>query len=296
MPEMNSYETALASLLKAEVICAELIQRGWTFDRIRYVPQSAFKKSFRSDIDKITDADEHVEIAVNRDGIYDRLPEGLFHQTRGNVGSNVAEMVAEHKRYKEEEKAARRFFSPFEQEFFRYSLMVEQEERRITGSLFDEKMIRLFRDFWELGDDLPVKPVAVFIRTLPWLSTIKGERDLTAQTLAAMLEMKVSAEEIITTAAMRSQSNFLLGESMLGTNTMAGDHVALPLVIWKFTISDIPQHDIALFTEGKPYDLFLKKFEDYFIPVDVDAVFEYETLPITNEDEHEAVLGYSLTL
>lgn len=296
MPEMNSYETAVASLLKAEVVCAEWIQRGWAFDKIRYSPQGAFKKSFRSDMDKITKVDDYVEIAVNRDGLYDRLPEGLFHQTRGNSGSKVAEMVAEHKRYKEEEKAARRFFNPLEQEFFRYSLMVEQEERKITGSLFDEKMIRLFRDFWGLGDDLPEKPVAVFIRTLPWLSTIKGEMELTAQTLAAMLGVNVAAEELIITERMQSQNDFILGEGTLGSRTTVGEYVTLPMVIWKFTISDIPPHDVALFTKGKPYDLFLKKFEDHFIPVDVDAVYEYKTLPLTNEDEYEAVLGYSLTI
>lgn len=297
MPEMSSYETGLASLLKAEVVCAELVQRGLPFDKIRYTPQSAFKKSYRSDIDKIINSDDSIEIIVNRDGVYDRLPEGLFHQTRGNTGSNVAEMVAEHKRYKEEEKAARRFFSPFEQEFFRYGLMVEQEERRITGSLFDEKMIRLFRDFWGLDDDLPLQAVSVFIRTLPWLSVVKGERELTAQTLSAMLGMPVSVEETVLTECLRGQSKFILGENTLGTDTMAGANVSLPLVIWRFTINDVLPGQIELFTEGKPYDLFLKKFEDYFIPLDVDAVFEYETQTFTGQDQqYEAVLGYSLTL
>src|SRR5690606_38619638 len=102
---------------------------------------------------------------------------------RGNSGSKVTEMVAEHKRYKAEEKNARKFFSPFEQEFFRYNILVEQSERLLTSGMYDERMQQLFRALWELNEELPKDAVRMMTRMMPWAYTIKSNLLLTAKTL-----------------------------------------------------------------------------------------------------------------
>jgi hypothetical protein len=296
MPNMNTYEKWMASMLKAEVVCAELLENNnLSFDQIKYIANSSFRKSFRTDVDTITDNAQGIEIAVNRDGLYDRLPEGLFHQTRGNSGSKVSEMVAEHKRYKAEEKSARRFFSPFEQEFFRYSQMTEQEERKLTGSMYDERMQQLFRNLWELDNQLPDEAVGKLLRIIPWASHIKCDLQLTTKTLEMVLGKPVSFEESITESQQTAENSFLLGDCGLGMDTLAGSGVYLPMAIWKFTIGDISGSEIGSYINGNSYDLFLRKFEDIFIPLDIDAVFEFETVA-KEEEMTEAVLGFSLTI
>lgn len=297
MLKMNTYEKWLASMLKAEVVCAELLSGDLTFDGIKYTANGSFKKSFRTDVDAITQTDRGIELIINRDGLYDNMPEGLFHQTRGNSGSSVSEMVAEHKRYKSEEKNARRFFSPFEHEFFRYSLMVEEEERKLTGSLYDEKMQTLLRELWDLSEGLPKTPAIILTRILPWASTIKGDLTLTAKTLELILDKPVEQEEIVTQQVLVSDNKLSLGENSLGMDTLSGSSVEMPIVLWKFKINDISHKEIANYRNDKPFGLLLKKFEDYFIPLEVDAVFEFElNNNIGTEEVTELMLGYSLTI
>lgn len=296
MPEFSTYEKQLTALLKAEVVCAELLGNGMTFDRLQYLPNGSFKKSYRSDIDSISDMENGIAITVNRDGIYDKIPEGVFHQTKGNSGTRVSDMVAEHKRYKAEEKNARRFFNPIEQEFFRYKLMVEENERSLTGSLQDENMLQLLRQFWNLEEALPQDAVNRFIQMLPWCATIKNNLFLTAQTLSFILNKNVVATEGVTEEQLVATENPLLGEGVLGMNMVAGCSCLEFSVVWNFSITDINAAEIAFYTPHHSYGKLLKKFEEYFLPIEVDAHYHYETKTEEETLANEVVLGYNLTL
>ena len=98
----------------SEAVCAELLQKV-SFDNIKTSQAGSFKKSFSNDIEKF-ELEEYrdsaeFKITLNRDGIYDLLPEGLFHQTLGGKKiRTVLEAVTENKRFKDEEKNARKFF------------------------------------------------------------------------------------------------------------------------------------------------------------------------------------------
>lgn len=297
MPQLTTQEKTAAFLLKAEVVCNELMQANVSMERIRYIANGSFKKSFRMDIDSITETHNgEVEVAVNRDGIYDKLPEGLFHQTRAYSGSTVSDMVAEHKRYKAEEKSARRFFRPLEQEFFRHSLMVEQEERRLTHGMYDDHMLQLFREFWGLDEHLPQERMGMLVRIMPWAATIKGNLQLTAKTLELVLHQPVFAEEVVLNQSMPSEEKLSLGNGILGMDTVSGTTVELSIVSWKFMISELTEKEMEFYTENKPYGRLLKRFTELFVPVEVDATFEYKTIVQEKNDETESILGYSFTL
>jgi len=295
MPTINKYEKTLAQHLRAEALCAELTLKGWNFDTIRYTPQSSFKKSYRKDIDSINIADNGIELVVNRDGIYDRIPEGVFHQTKSTPGTSVTEMVAEHKRYKAEEQSARKFFNPFEQEFFRYSVMVEETEQTLTHNIEDERMIALFRTLWGLENDLPEKIVPILLRMLPWTFTVKGIPELTAKMLELILNKPVSIEITTGEKEFSALEDFALGLANLGVDTIAGKTTILPAELWTFTIQNVLPGEVYDYTIGKPYALLLRKFEDIFIPLDVDVDFEFD-VPEDQLNEQEALLGYSLTI
>ncbi|HTN45465.1 MAG TPA: hypothetical protein VL098_03900 [Flavipsychrobacter sp.] len=296
MPRITTQEKNAAFLLKAEVVCNELIQADISMDKIRYIANGSFKRSFRMDIDSITETPNgEVEVAVNRDGIYDKLPEGLFHQTRAYSGSTVSDMVAEHKRYKAEEKSARRFFRPLEQEFFRYSLMVEQEERRLTHGMYDDHMLQLFREFWDLDENLPFDKMGMLVRIMPWAATLKGNLQLTAKTLELVLQKPVIAEEVVFMQSIPSEEKLSLGYGILGMDTVSGTTLEISTVSWKFTISDLAEKEVEFYTENKPHGRLLKRFTELFVPVEIDAIFEYESLQEKN-NETESILGYSFTL
>lgn len=296
MPDFSTYEKQIISQLKAEVVCAELVSQDIPFDNIRYIPTGSFRKSYRADIDTINHSENGMDIVVNRDGLYDKIPEGVFHQTRGNSGTRVNEMVAEHKRYKAEEKNARRFFNPFEQEFFRYSLMVEQMERNLTGSLQDENMLSLFRRLWNIDANLPKDATQRFLNMIPWAATIKNNLLLSAQTLEFILNKSVSFEELIKEERIISANEGILGSGALGMDATIGNYVSVPLWIWKFTINDIEEDEMITYTSDEPYGVLLKTFETFFLPLEIDALFEYNTKTMEAQSLNETFLGYNLTL
>lgn len=296
MPILDKYNL---TTIKAEVLCAELLQNGLTFDKVIYQPCGSFRQSFRPDIESIPeqfDDKDGFPIAVNRDGIYDRLPEGLFHQTRGNGKTMlVADMVTEHKRFRDEEKNARKFFLPFEQEIFRYGVMVEEEERQRSMGFYDDGLQEAFLKFWDIDSNLPREAAKVLVRIMPWAATIKGNLTLTAKALELMLGQKVIAKVGNKKNKLITNASFMLGTSVLGMDSVAGIELHEDGCYWHFTIAELSPKQVYQYTSGKPYGIFIKQFEELLIPVEIDIVFDYE-IKKTEQDEAEQVLGYSLSI
>jgi hypothetical protein len=301
MPILNKYDNARFSLLKAEALCAEILDNGFSFDQLVLRPTGSFRKSFRTDFTIAEQKDpqeEQLEIQVNRDGIYDRLPEGLFHQTKGNSKtSDVGSMVDEYRRFREEERNARRFFQPLEQEFFRYAIMIEQEERKLAKGMYEGSLEKLFFEFWDISQDLPSEAASRLIRIMPWISRIKGNLQLTEKALELILAKPVTAKEKQVIQHYSTDITGGLGEIELGVDSVTGIGYSDFSVTWVFSIRELTATEIASYPENESYGRLLKRFEELFIPVAVDVVFEYEFLVKEKEEEEaEWLMGYSLTI
>ena len=301
MPVLNKYDNARFALLKAEALGAEILDNGFSFDNLVLRPAGSFQRSFRPDFlitEQKDPQEEQVEIVINRDGIYDRLPEGLFHQTKGNSKtSTVGTMVEEYRRFRDEEKNARRFFQPLEQEFYRYAIMVEQEERKLGKGMYEGSLEKLFFRFWDMSTDLPAEPASRLIRIMPWASRIKGNLQLTAKALELVLGKPVTANEKHTPDTFEIERAVCLGDAELGVDTVIGTEYTDFSVSWIFSIQEVSAAEITNYPEHEPYGKLLKRFEELLIPVAVDTVFQYEFAVNENEEaETEWLLGYSLTI
>ncbi|WP_162903008.1 hypothetical protein [Taibaiella koreensis] len=288
-------------LLRAEALCAELMENGVSFDEIVIRMAGAFRKSYRNDIERVEalkDANNRLAIEINRDGLYDRLPEGLFHQTRGgsNTGT-LSAMTGEYRRYRDEEKLARKFFQPVEQELFRYAVLTETEERKLQFGMLSGKLDKEFYRFWNIDPQLPEAPAAVLVLIMPWIRQIKGDLRLTASALAMMLDRPVSGASRIVNEPSGDVSGFPLGtgDAALSVDTICGQCFEEPYEQWVFTIEGLGPEEMLLYTAGKPYGRFLERFEALFIPLAVEAQFEY----VGDQQEEaasEPVLGYGFYL
>jgi len=157
--ELSSVFEELVSLfdnLKAEIIVTE-VQKNTNNDISFLIQnQSSFSRSFRRDIINISHLkdNDNIQLNLSRNGLYDSLPEGLFHaheESKKNLSFS-----AKRKRYKDEEKDARRFFSPIESEFFNQRLNIEANERDILSNFYDLKDDFLI-DFWKIDKVIPKK-------------------------------------------------------------------------------------------------------------------------------------------
>ena len=302
MQQKKQYRSTAHTYLKAEAFCAEMMANGLSFNEIRLICNSNFKKSYRSEIDSVRfDFNEEInldelELVINRDGIYDRLPEGLFHQSKGNSKtSTTAQMTEEHRRFKEEEKLARKFFQPIEQELFRYSTMVEQEELNLAFGILNGDLKNELSNFWDIPTGLPDGPVKKLVQIMPWAKMIKGQIAQTAKALELILDKNVSYEQFKTYNHLVPEH--LKGNSLfeLGIDTVLGNCFWEPSLTWKFNIENLTKKEIAAYRPNGPYGKLLKHFEEILIPLQIDIIFEYAVMQ-AQDFETEDFLGFSLTL
>ena len=288
-------------LLKAEAFCAELIHKSFNFDNISVKFASAFRRNYRNDLESVafeTKDDNStiaVKLVINRDGIYDKIPEGVFHQSRGSGRTQlVSDMAGEHRRYKEEEKQARLFFLPLEQAFFKYATLAEVEEQLLCIGMLEGSLKNELSTFWNLEPGLPQNAKPLFARMMPWVHLIKGNLELTAKVLALLLDKPVEATEKEKFFLTASFAGFALGDAELGFNSVCGNSFSEPSLTWKFSILEISQNELYLYTDSMPYGKLLKQFEEIFLPVAVDILYEYEKS--TDEKSGDEILGFGFTL
>jgi hypothetical protein len=298
---MENFDPKKYNHLKVEALCAELLRNGLSFENIVLSFAGSFKKRFRKDIDAIKvlqddNGKDILEIQVNRDSIYDLLPEGVFHQPIArNKNASLGDIVADFRRLKEEEKNARKFFRPFENEFARYVTFVEEQERNFAADILSGNISGSFSEFWGLPKGLPNEASAMLAKLLPWAYIIKGDLKLTAKALQIILNKEIDGVEKNINAQEAQNNDFQLNDVLLGVDMVTGNCFEEPSVCWMFTINDILANEMEQFTDLKPFGKLLKLFVEIFVPIEIDVIFEYKTEQFA-ADISEKILGYGFTL
>ncbi|MBC7829325.1 MAG: hypothetical protein H7122_16370 [Chitinophagaceae bacterium] len=301
--ELNRYNQAQHIALRAEAFCAALLDNGAFFDSLTIEFAGSFRRTYRNDIDNVSiengdRKNDKISLVLNRDGIYDKLPEGLFHQSLGSGRvSALKDMIGEHRRYKEEEKAARKFFQPIQQEIFRFAVMAEQEERNILFGTLNGQVSEAFFRFWDISEDLPLSAAEIMIRLMPMQKRIKGDKKLIAKALQLALNKQVSVAETTVEQQQHDNTIFRTGDgSMLGLDTITGNVFAEPSRRWTFTIHDLTASETAQYCDNKPFGKFLQRFTEIFLPLEIETKFEFEPEEETGEKEREYIIGYGFYL
>lgn len=295
-----AYQSKAHLLLRGEAFIAALLDSEFSYDKLVIERTGSFTKSYSSDIESVTPGiddreQEILRIALNRDGIYDRLPEGLFHQPRALGGkTTVGQMVVEHRRLREEERAARKFFQPIEHELLRYSVRIEQEERSFLSGMLSGNLDNAFSKFWNLQPGLLEHLTAGLTRIMPWAYFIKGDPALCAKALGIVLAKEVAIKTGIR-ENHRNEESYRLGTGELGVDTLSGSSFDEPSVLWEFTISGLDAGEMSAFVGSEQYARFLQQFIDIFIPLEADAAFVYEVQESATEAA-EKILGFSFVL
>lgn len=179
---------------KAEVIAAELLEEGILLDNIHVWPLGSAKRNYSKDVlsSEFSGDDEksrlEIKFEVSREGLYDMLPEGMFHQPDPKkTGFTVDNLLDNIRRVKEEESFARRFFFVFEKEFYRARIRMEYNERRSIDSIsgFDSEGYsniferELYLRIWPDLEGIDKKYRSALIQYLPEAYAIVGDEDLT---------------------------------------------------------------------------------------------------------------------
>lgn len=265
--------------LKAEVIISEILEQVDSKEQNILVDHKGqFKRPFRKDVlgaeivNYNYDITEYVKVNLSRDGIYDTLPEGITHQLGADkLQKMVSDMTKEYKIHKKEEEYARKFFFPFENEFFLKAIERENIEKEILLELNGSKPLDFFYDFWHIDRELPPVLVSKLIRILPYLHKIVGNLDMTVHCLSYLLEEEVEIAEQGYKEQSSSEEEINLGNCRLGLDMISGSAYMDYSLYLEFKIGPLQKTSFLDYIHQGKLKKFIELFYEYFLPMEVDV-------------------------
>ncbi len=288
--------------IKSEIIVAGILKAGISPKEIQIENQGNFARPYSKDLLEASAIDWYrhetlLRLRLSRNGIYDLLPEAVTHRQQVPDGGSeeVSTLTNWYKVRKSEEAAARKFFRPFEQEFFFHSVRLEQEEHDMlynSSSIFHD----FLADFWNIAGELEPGYEVVLLNIMPFLHEIAGDFDKITTCLSSILGVQVSYRIEHRTVHFKSE-NAVIGKPRLGRDFTLGSCVyAVPYSI--FSVGPVAADQLAAFLPGGEADKFIQKFFKYTVPFESEVITKIVMDPSSRaEDETNlGVLGYSMTL
>ncbi|WP_103070932.1 hypothetical protein [Aquimarina sediminis] len=279
--------------LKGEVFVAEILENSdLDFSDIDIFNKSTFSRSYRRDVigfklDTYSDTKDKLQLNLARNGIYDTLPEGLFHEQVKETNKLSYKNLRQ--KHKKEEKDAREFFTPLENEFFVQKVHVEQKERDLINEFINLKNSFLL-DFWGLDKDIPATYSLKLLKLLPFAHNISGKPDLTALSLEKILGEKVCIKKKLT--PYHHKNGIKSNNDTLGVNfvlELSDSQVLCP--VFEIEVGPVERKNMRKFLQNGVARKIITTFCDYFIPLEIETKLnitysEKESVFVLNETDN----------
>lgn len=300
--ELKNKINAIPFDLKAEVLLAALLE-NFKADGSDFIVnfEGQFRRPYSKDvldcevIDYDYDATQFLKINLSRDGIYDALPEGIFHYPKTErLNQSVDDMTKEYRLQRKEEDDARQFFLPFENEFFLSGLMRENAEKEYLLKLNKGETLDFFYEFWDLDKNLPEVLVSKFIRILPFAYKIVGKLDKTAYCLNYLLQEEVVIEELGYKDQSNSGQTVTLNDCRLGLDMISGKSYMDYSLNLEFKIGPLKNTSFQDYIHEGGIKKFISLFYEYFLPMEIDVkttILLPSELELFDFAKQEPVLG-----
>lgn len=268
---------------KAEVTAAEIIELGTSPDRILILLLGILKRAHQKDIVSIEeevlkhDHKEYVVIKSPREGLYDMLPEGLFHQPSAHKSAlTEKEIIKVIKKRKEEEQQARTFFLPFEATINYLRMEMALYEGHLDKRIHYNHLLQIFSEHWEIFEYLDNRQSDIFLHLIPILHDLRDEHAAIETVLEMLLNLPV---RLIFQNQLPQQRErpitSMLGDSCLGIDLTTGNQQldeGLDEIIIK--IGPVTNEVFQQFRPGRNKHKILELLIDYLLPVHIDVITE----------------------
>ncbi len=213
-------------------------------------------------------------------------------------------MASDSRKDRKLEGETRRFFLPFENEFFYQRIQMELNERSILRKLCDNNLDEFFLDFWKLDRSLPEELIVRLSAMLPFVREIAGDFEMTSSCLGVII-----GEDVTHTIHFNSGhypgpftgttgSGAQLGSTILGTDLITEGHQLESCKLIRFSIGPLKKTGIEPYLNNGEITRFISCFCSFFLPAEMDYEFvvtipeEYQEFALADR-ETGSVLGYS---
>lgn len=290
----NDLNTDFKAITKA----AELIENGdFEPDQLSVLPtggrQSAYAKdvgdySFYYSESKRKDC---LVIELNREGFYDMLPEGLFHQPpTGSSGFSEQEMIEDVQVRRAEEKDARKFFMPFEAELNHLRTILELYENRLDKRTTYNDLTRIFGAEWKEFELLDNEQSIIWMHLLPLISEKRNDLDFLGQLLSLLFKVPVQAalsEKSMKLAPIEEKMQFKLGSGSLGIDSIIGNSFLSDEEEVIISIGPADTDKLIRFMPGTPSAYIIDLAVSYLLPVENEVSIKL----VANTENRVGALG-----
>ncbi len=254
-------------------------------------------------VDRLEDDGRYdwLQLRLSRIGLYDLLPEGLFHQSSpGNRQHSAAEMAAASKLDKKKKIQSVNSFNPGAP-VLPATHTTGSSRRKITG-----------RDRWQYAERL------FFFRLATSQSASCQSRRHAGFAACRMLAgspvtsdlmqdcLEILLHEQVRISTYRPGTSFAdtepagLGSAMLGNDLVCGQSFDEDYPCLLYTHRPIAAYITGIVYSRGEQELLLQVFDNFFAPVDADIRIDLEIDPakavIRLSGEESPILGYSTTL
>ena len=280
--ELNAKKNDLNTNFKAEIIAVDLIKRGVDPQRICIIPNGVIGKSSSKDVEvirierSIYTLKDYVYVISNRAGIYDTLPEGLFHE---QYGYNETDVKGKIKTTRKEEKEARKFFLPFEILINKYKTnIIHSEDVGIYDNIYS--IISQFSNNWTIFRSLDQRQSTLFLHVIPILHKIRTNYSLVANFLSLFFDIPfiVTLKQKIITQMVHPE--FSLSESRFGLSTVLGGISSEIVPVIHLAIGPIADKNLSSFLPKSKNDILLNEL--FLWLFDCQTPVEKELIAINN--------------
>lgn len=287
MEPLNAYAECLNHLpvdLRAEVVLADMLDDGVSLEELIINPVGLFKRPFGRDVSRVewVEAQHKLQrwlrIDLNRSGLYDLLPEGVFHQPTSNDASASKESTLREMAIQQErEQKARRFFLPLEQEFFRQRLRIEQQQRTFLFGDAHQLSDDLLAWFWELPHFLtPIQGMRL-VSLLPVMFQVAGDLPLMEACFRHVIDERVSLRREAPTPEWLWVDTPALGQWQLGADSVFDGWLNDGESALCITVSIDQPDQLPAYLPGGTGQRLVDWLAGYLVPLDTNLRLELDT-------------------
>ncbi|MBO9614476.1 MAG: hypothetical protein J7619_17385 [Dyadobacter sp.] len=291
--------------LKAEFIASAWLENGIPARQILFRPLGDFKRRSHRDIENTYELEignfKGQIIDSNRSGIYDHLPEQLFHLPSSANLNSTKKKVDEIRLQREKEQQSRLFFLPWEQEFFLNRVSLARLEQCAWELGTDSGVLDALKAFWQAPPSLDEHVFIQLLPLLPLVSENRGNLDKAAEIMTVALRLPVEIQ-IIFGLKYHFESEASMGDSLLGADTALGGELDTYLPQINVGIEVPNPAGLDQYLHNKNFDALVNWLLGWFIPVEYDFTVSLKLPPgtsaftLASDDGPSVPLGYAMLM
>jgi type VI secretion system protein ImpH len=297
---------------KAVTIAAELIEQGKvSADQLVILPVGPQQQAYAKEIKEVTSYQSAYRnrtitgIYINREGLYDMLPEGLFHEPpASSVLLNEEGMIKDIAQRREEEKQARQFFAPMEAELYHLRTIVEMYENRLDKKSEYDDLINIFLKEWKEFSCFTKEQMVVLLQVLPMVHEQRNNLPFIAEVFKMLFNANINVRYKYTDMEMPAELverlETRIGQNSLGVNFIAGRAKEQEEALY-IEIGPLSATQMLRFLPGTRTATAVDALLSYFIPLQTTIQIQYTLGPAyqrmaLGQEEPNGCLGYTTFL